>query len=255
MNYPTWSDLNSDSIVPPLGARKAPKLGPVAIMVSCEPDLKMIRSQLKKPVGQPFFTSTLITSTGSDKGICVAGPFIGAPYAAIILESLIARGVQQVIMLGWCGAVTHDITVGDLIIPSKTIVDEGTSCNYIELDTSLPCSLPDESLGRQLFDIPILKEVAAKKQVVWTTDAIYRETPKKVAYFRQLGAQAVEMECSALFSVASYRQVPITALLTVSDSVAAKDWDPGFRNKRFKQARKNACEAVIYLARKLSANG
>ena len=252
MNYPTWSDLNSESIVPPLGARKGRSLGPVAVMAACEPDFRQVNSHIAAPLSYPFFNSTLITAGGSDKGICVVGPFIGAPYAAMLLESLIAGGVEKIIMLGWCGAVTTDFVVGDLILPDKAIVDEGTSCNYCRLDDRLPSIGPDSDLGRQFSDVPALKAAGVRRTVVWTTDAIYRETPKKVSYFRQLGARVVEMECSALFSVGQYRNVSITALLTVSDSVASKEWQPGFRKKRFKQARNTACDAALYLARELN---
>jgi len=75
-----------------------------------------------------------------------------------------------------------------------------------------------------------------------------------VDFFRSLGASAVEMECAALFSVAEYRKVSIAALLIVSDSVASRTWDPGFRNKKFKQARKISCEAIISFMKKLCEN-
>ncbi len=87
---------------------------------------------------------------------------------------------------------------------------------------------------------------------VWTTDAIYRETPKKVAWFREQGALAVEMECSALFSVAAFRNVEVAALLVVSDSLAAGNWDPGFARTRFKTARQEACEAILAVSRDLA---
>ena len=243
MNYPTWSDLSNASIIPPLGARRAPDIGPVAVLVSCEPDMKLITAAVDHPVTVPFFNSTLITYR--DKGISVAGPFMGAPYGAMLLESLIARGAKKILVVGWCGAVTDELTVGDIVLPSSAIVDEGTSRNYKDLDNALPVSVPDLKLLEQLSEHLTSSGIAHEKAGIWTTDAIYRETQKKVEYFRSLGASAVEMECSALFSVAEYRKVSLAALLVVSDSVASRVWDPGFRNKTFKQARKTACEAIM----------
>jgi len=261
MNSPTWSDLNKESIVPPLGARKGPDLGPVALMVSCKPDINLIKPQLASPMVFPFFNNTLMTSNDGDKGISVAGPYMGAPYGAMILESLIARGVQQIVVLGWCGGVSGNLNVGDIIVADKAIVDEGTSCNYVPLDPELPCIKPDKDLSDQLFEFCSQEfkkfsidqaPIQLKKQTIWTTDAIYRETPKKVAYFKGLGAQAVEMECSALFSVAQFRKVQIAALLVVSDSVASTDWKPGFRKKRFKKARQMASETLLNFTKKTS---
>ncbi|OGR28642.1 MAG: purine-nucleoside phosphorylase [Desulfobacterales bacterium RIFOXYA12_FULL_46_15] len=252
MNYPTWSDLNNESIVPPLGARRAPDIGPVALLVSCEPDIKLITAALDKPVTLPFFNSALIAPR--DKGISVAGPFIGAPYAAMLLDSLIARGAKKVLVVGWCGAVTDELNVGDILLPSRAIVDEGTSRNYKHLDEALPVSVPDLKLLQQLSAYLSFSGISHKKQGIWTTDAIYRETKKKVAFFRNLGAKAVEMECSALFSVAEYHKISIAGLLIVSDSVASKVWNPGFRNKTFKQARKAACEAMMKFSEILYEN-
>jgi len=254
MNYPTWSDLNNESIVPPLGARRAPDIGSVAVMVSCQPDINLIKSNIVNPRVLPFFTSTLMTPDRCDKGICIAGPFIGAPYATMLLESLIAKGADKIIIIGWCGAVTDKLEVGDIVLPFKAIVDEGISSNYKILDKDVPSSTPDLKLMDQLSDHLMSCEVNFKKTTIWTTDAIYRETVNKVAYFRKLGAQAVEMESSALFSVAEYRKVSIAGLFVVSDSVASKDWSPGFRRKRFKLARENACKSIMAFAEKLCDN-
>ncbi len=254
MNYPTWSDLNNESIVPPLGARRANDIGSVAVMVSCQPDINLIKANTVNPENAPFFMSTLMTPDGCDKGICVVGPFIGAPYAAMLLDSLIAKGADKIIVLGWCGAVADQLKVGDIILPCKAIVDEGVSCNYKVLDKEIPSSIPDLDLTDQLSDHLTSRDISFQKMIVWTTDAIYRETENKVAYFKKLGAQAVEMECSALFSVAHYRSVQIAGVLVVSDSVASKDWDPGFRKKRFKLARAAACKSVMTFAKKMCEN-
>ncbi|MCP4719706.1 MAG: nucleoside phosphorylase [Desulfobacteraceae bacterium] len=250
MNYPTWSDLNNESIVPPLGARHAPDIGPVAVLVSTEPDIRYLRATLPKPKTQSFFMGTLMTP---EKGFSIAGPYIGAPYGVMLLESLIARGARDIIVLGWCGAVTPDLTCGDLLIPDHALVDEGTSCNYKVLDKELPCSVPNQKLSDRLSAHLIARGLTPQRHPIWTTDAIYRETLQKVAWFRDSGAFAVEMECSALFAVAEYRKVNIAALLVVSDSLASEsgDWDPGFRKKTFKAARKSACKSVLSFAGKL----
>lgn len=252
MNYPTWSDLNNDAIVPPLGERKANDIGPVAVLVSTEPDFRYLRTRLEKPKIQGFFMGSLMTSETDPMGLSIAGPYIGAPYSVMLLESLIAKGAKNIVVLGWCGAVVQELTCGDLVIPDHAIADEGTSRSYKVLDP-LPCCAPDQHLSDQLSAHLTAAGLTAHRCPIWTTDAIYRETPQKVAWFRERGAWAVEMECSALFAVAEYRQVNIAALLVVSDSVAAGTggWDPGFRKKTFKAARKLACDSVLEFAGKL----
>jgi len=223
-------------------------------MVSTEPDLKMIRSGWTTAKEAPFFIGTLFTPDVCEKGISVTGPFIGAPYSVMLLESLIAKGAKHIVVLGWCGALSKGLKTGELIIPKQAIVDEGTSANYKILDQDLPVSGPGKKLTKTFKSHLLTLELPYREETIWTTDAIYRETANKVAFYKNLGAGAVEMECSALFSVAEYRNVGITSLLVVSDSVASKDWDPGFRKKQFKAARRNACNAIMTFAEKLCEN-
>jgi len=254
MSCPAWLDLNEPSLVPPLGTRQAPSLGPVAVMVSTAADLKLIEPILETGPDRtvPFFVSRLITDS---RNVSVAGPFVGSPYAAMMMESLIAKGVRQILVLGWCGSLRADIQAGDLIVPDKGLVDEGTSRNYAVLDPVTPQTFPHAGLTGKLADCLGARGLTAVQGPVWTTDAIYRETPKKIDWFRGRGAVAVEMECSALFSVGAFQTVEVAALLVVSDSLAAGNWDPGFRRSRFKAARQEACEAILGLAGDLAETG
>ena len=251
MSYPTWSDLNREGIVPPLGARKAPDIGPIALLVSPEPDFRMAKSLADPVTTKGFFMGSIHTGMQQD-GISIAGPYIGAPYAVMLLESLIAKGARTILVMGWCGALTEDLQAGDLLIPDRACVDEGTSRHYRVLDMDPPVSFPHPGLCRNLKSYLEKRDIPVKRGAIWTTDAIYRETPNKVAWFRDRGALAVEMECSALFSAADYRGVDIAALLVVSDSVASKDWAPAFKAKQFKAARTTACEALIRFGRSLT---
>jgi uridine phosphorylase len=252
MNYPTWLDLNDVSIIPPLGARKAPDLGPVAIMVSTQADFKMVQSAMDPKESSPFFVSRLITDR---QNVSAAGPFVGSPYAVMLQESLKAKGVSRIIVLGWCGSLTDTLQTGDLVVVNQALVDEGTSRHYAVLDPDIPASFPDADLSCRLAAHLSDRGLAFAKGPVWTTDAIYRETPQKIAWFKSQGAIAVEMECSALFSAAAFRSIRITALLVVSDSLAAGTWDPGFAKQRFKTARQDACRAVLSFARALASDG
>lgn len=247
MSCPTWLDLNDESLIPPLGTRQAPSLGPVAVMVSTAADLKLIQPILNADADQtvPFFVSRLTTDS---RGLSVAGPFVGSPYAVMMMESLIAKGARRILVLGWCGSLRGDIQTGDLIVPDRGLVDEGTSRHYVPLDPLTPQTFPHSDLSRHLAGDLQTRGLIAVQGPVWTTDAIYRETPKKIAWFRNQGAVAVEMECSALFSVASFRNVEVAALLVVSDSLAAGNWEPGFRRSRFKTARQEACTAILDFA-------
>ena len=255
MNYPTLSDLNDPSLIPPLGSRSAPDVGPAAVMVSTGPDMKQVRNRFPGAGENSFFNSTLLAPQGDGKGLTFAGPYIGAPYSVMLLESLIAKGARHIVIFGWCGAVAEDLEPGDLVVPEDAIADEGTSRHYMEPGEWFPAIVPSQSLTAGLEHRLTQKGVSYKKGRIWTTDAIYRETRKKIDFFRQKGAQAVEMECSALFAAAAYRKVDATALLVVSDHVGSDKWNPGFRKEAFKQARKEGLSAVIDYSGELIEDG
>ena len=255
MNYPTLSDLNDPSLIPPLGSRSAPDVGPTAVMVSTGPDMKQVRKRHPGAGEKSFFISTLLVSDSDGKGLSFAGPYIGAPYAVMLLESLIAKGARHIVVFGWCGAVSEDLEPGDLFLPDDAVCDEGTSRNYMEIGKGLPLVAPSKDLTAAFEKRLNQDGISFKKGRIWTTDAIYRETRKKIDYFRHKGAKAVEMECSALFAAAAFRNVDVTALLVVSDDVGSDKWNPGFRKERFKEARKSGLDAVIDFSRELIENG
>jgi len=61
----------------------------------------------------------------------------------------------------------------------------------------------------------------------------------------------VDMELSALFTVARFRRVEIGALLVVSDELGTLSWRPGFSSGRFNRSRKMAAEVIPAICQKL----
>jgi nucleoside phosphorylase len=100
--------------------------------------------------------------------------------------------------------------------------------------------MPEEALKKQ--GLPF------SKGAVWTTDAIYRETPEKVRTYQGLGVLAVEMEMSALMTVAIYRSVAVAGLLVVSDELSHLRWRPGFSRPLLAKNTRAAGEVLISLS-------
>lgn len=59
----------------------------------------------------------------------------------------------------------------------------------------------------------------------WTTDALYRETPGKVARRKAEGCITVEMEAAAFFAVAQFRGVAFAQILYGGDDLSGDEWD------------------------------
>ena len=172
----------------------------------------------------------------------ITGPFVGAPYAVMLLENLIAWGARQIIFIGWCGAISEQVKIGDIILPTSVYIDEGTSKHYGTADNSpLQADFPMLAKVRQVLD---KNNCDYHEGAVWTTDAIYRETRREVLTHQQNGVLAVEMEISALYAVALFRGVDLAGILVVSDELSSLNWRPGFKHDRFVQSRKTACRLV-----------
>jgi purine-nucleoside phosphorylase len=96
------------------------------------------------------------------------------------------------------------------------------------------------------------RAVSFQRGAVWSTDAPYRETKEKVLLFQQQGVLGVEMELSALFAAARFRQVKIGALLVVSDELGSLSWKRGFKTQKLKQSREIAAEVLRSTCQKLT---
>ena len=88
---------------------------------------------------------------------------------------------------------------GDFVIPSRIVIGEGTSRYYYP---KIKAIRPDPKMMK------ILKEACSKIGIkplrgpVWNTDAFYREMRSQVKRLQTRGVLGVEMESSAIFTVA-----------------------------------------------------
>ncbi|MEV0648341.1 nucleoside phosphorylase [Phytomonospora sp. NPDC050363] len=159
----------------------------------------------------------------------VCGDFgFGAPTAALVVEYLAACGVQRVITVGTAGSLHPECAPGQVIVCTGALRDEGTSYHYTPPDSpALPSPELTASLTAHLRqDVPSLSE-----GLTWTTDAPQRETLAEVAHYRRKGVLSVEMEASAVFSVASCRGIDAAAAFAVSDLVNGRRWEQFFGSR------------------------
>ena len=76
------------------------------------------------------------TATGTYEGtpISVTSTGIGSPSAAIAVEELARVGCETFIRVGSCGAIQPEMDVGDLVITTGGVRQEGTSDEYVRED-------------------------------------------------------------------------------------------------------------------------
>lgn len=232
------------AIIEPRRGRREEALPPRALLAFTPDEVELVRHRVPQLRQRPqrMYLSSLFV--GSDQGVpwVLAGPMLGAPQTVLVLEKLVALGVTEVVAAGWCGSLQTHVKIGDLVLPTGAFCEEGTSSHY-------PIASPQPGPSRGLFEAlgEAFRGSAAvvHEGMVWSTDAPFRETVAKVVKYQRAGALAVDMEISALYTVAAFRGIQMAAVLVVSDELSSLEWVHGFRDPKFKQAREVMVESII----------
>lgn len=161
-----------------------------------------------------------VTIDGTD--IVVARALVGAPVSVGLLEHLCARGCDTFLAIGSSGGLVPDHPPGSVVIIDKAIRDEGTSYHYAAAERTVDT---DPQLRAALRTAFTNAGFAPVHGTVWTTDAIFRETSDKVARRVAEGAIAVDMEASAMATVAAFRGARIGHAVYYADTLHGDVWD------------------------------
>ncbi len=147
---------------------------------------------------------------------------IGCPACAGNLDALQAAGLKKVIFCGGGGVLDRNIKVGQLLLVEGAIRDEGFSYHYVEPSRII---FTDKKVTDKLAASLESKNVPYIRGLTWTTDAMLRETPERIALRKEEGAKIVEMEQAGCIAVAQCRGFDYGALIYGGDDVASEQWD------------------------------
>ncbi|MBE0519206.1 MAG: nucleoside phosphorylase [Thermoplasmata archaeon] len=175
----------------------------------------------------------------SGNGVVVYRSAIGAPAAGMLLEELIASGIGRIIMIGLAGSITPRCRIGDLVVPTWGIREEGTSYHYLP-----PEHLVEPSHEASAKLKAALGDIAYSEGGIWSTDAPFRESIMKVQKYQKAGALAVDMECTALMAISTFRKAEFVSLIVISDEVFRDEWSEGFDSYHLKKSINSACQVL-----------
>jgi nucleoside phosphorylase len=154
---------------------------------------------------------------------------VGCPACAGNLDLFHAMGITKVMFCGGGGVLDRNIEVGQILVVDGAIRDEGFSYQYIA--PSRVIHTDQETKGKIINylnenDIPYLQGLT------WTTDAIFRETPERIALRKEEGAKIVEMEQAGCIAVARFRHFSYGALIYGGDDLSGEEWSMrGWRSR------------------------
>ena len=146
------------------------------------------------------------TITGTWHGervtVCCAG--VGAGQTVNVMEELINLGGKVFIQIGATGAIQERIAMGDTVIPTAAVRDEGTTRYYA------PKKYPAVSDYRVVAALAKAARAAGNTVhtgIIRTTDGFYasQRIDKYVERYHALGVLSVEQEVAAILTLASTR--------------------------------------------------
>ena len=148
-------------------------------------------------------------------GITIINFSMGSAMAATIMDLLTAISPKAVLFLGKCGGLKRKNQIGDLILPIAAIRGEGTSSDY--LPSEVP-ALPSFNLQKAIsYTIRLANRDYWTGTVYTTNRRVWEHDEKFKEYLRSIRAMAIDMETATIFSVGFHNEIPVGALLLVSD--------------------------------------
>lgn len=164
------------------------------------------------------------TFTGEVDGIKISttSTGIGCPSTAICVEELIKCGADTFIRIGTAGSLQKEVELGDVVISTAAVREEGTTRQYIPL--SFP-AVADFSVTSALVEAAQKLKVKSHTGIVHCKDAFYTEgindlpleaynNQRWTAWYRG-NVLATSMESAALFVVSSIKRVYAGELLAI----------------------------------------
>ena len=197
------------------------------------------------------------TATGTYDGtpVSVTSTGIGSPSAVIAVEELARAGVDTFIRVGSCGAIQPEMEVGDLVITTGAVRQEGTSDEYVRED--YPAAADGEVVSALVAAAERLGH-DYHTGVTMSADSFYAGqgrpgfegfeaagSDELVAELRDANVKNVEMEAAAILTVARVYGLRAGAVC----SVYANRVTGEFRTEGESRAAETASLAVALLAR------
>ncbi len=181
--------------------------------------------------------------------VSVQGSGMGQPSLAIYASELFTEyGVRTAVRVGSCGALTDRLALRDLVIASGACTD--SAMNRIRFEGLDYAPVADFGLLRAAHDAAVARGHGDRTSVglIMSSDSFYSPRPELVRRMVEYGVLAVEMEASALYTLAAQHGVRALTVCTVSDHiVTGEQTSAAERERSFGDMVEVALDAILNL--------
>lgn len=184
------------------------------------------------------------TGTYKGKRISVQGTGMGVPSISIYVNELISSyNVQNLIRVGTCGAIQKDVKVRDVILAMSASTD--SQMNRLTFGGVDYAPTANFELLKKAYEAGEAKGLSLKVGNVFTADMFYNDN-SELEKWAQHQILAIEMESSALYTLAAKFDRKALSVLTVSDHIlTGEETTAEERQTTFNDMIEVALEAAI----------
>jgi uridine phosphorylase len=219
---------------------KTNSLGPYALIPGPKERAQMLLGSLKDAAKNfTFLDYEMHTGSIDGKRVTVGNGGRFAPDTAMTTEILCAAGAESLIRLGSCGSLQDHIKIGDLVIVTDAIRGEGTTSYYVPKNFS---TVADPDIVRALRQAAESFQVRYHLGRIFTTDALFQETPELIQDLNEQNVSSIDMVTSTFLTIAQLRQKKAGAILAVSDECLYGKF--AFRDPAFLAAEEKMVEVA-----------
>jgi purine-nucleoside phosphorylase len=160
------------------------------------------------------------TGTWQGRPISVQGSGMGQPSLAIYANELFDQyAVQAVIRVGSCGALAERVALRDIVIASGACTDSSINRITFEGLDYAPVADFDLLLGAHAASASRAGDAGVHVGLIFSSDSFYASRPELTTRMAEYGVLAVEMEASALYTLAAKYGRRALAICTVADHI------------------------------------
>jgi uridine phosphorylase len=220
---------------------KPGSLGPYALIPGPKERSQKLLAALKEPAKNfSFLDYEMYTGTHEGKRVTVGNGGRYAPDTAITTEILCGGGVESLIRIGSCGSLQEQIKIGDLIIVTGALRGEGTTSYYVPRNFT---TVSHAEIVAALTEAARGLGVRYHLGRVFTTDALFQETPELICKLEQQKILGIDMVTSTFLTIAQVRGKKAGGILAVSDECLQGKM--GFRDPVFLEAEEKMVEVAL----------
>ncbi len=213
-------------------------LGPYALIPGPKERSQMLLGTVENATKNfTFLDYEMFTGFIGGKRVTVGNGGRYAPDTAMTTEILCAAGAESLIRLGSCGSLQDHVKIGDVVIVTGAIRGEGTTSYYVPKNFS---TIAHPDIVDALMKAAESLGVRSHLGWIFTTDALFQETPELIRELNNQNVSSIDMVTSSFLNIAQLRGKRACAFLAVSDECLYGKF--AFRDPRFFDAEQKTLD-------------